>query len=196
MIAPVNTHSRSVAAPGRRRGGIHDFERRLADALRRQADGESAALVHLEVDGAWDVRDAAGKEAATALREAVAATLAGHVDAPMIRVPNRYCAFCLLLEDTPLDDAVRQARALKHDVDALRFRWREHPFRLAACAGVLELGEQPDRASYWLAAAREACAAARELGGRGVQEVALDEHAWPDIARRREWVQHLTEIIG
>ena len=195
MIGSTDTRTRGVAATARR-GGVQDFERRLADAVGRQGDGTGAALVHLEVDGAWDVRDAGGAQAAKALRDAVAATLAGHLDAPMMRVPHRACGFCVLLEDTTLDDAVEQARVLKRDVDRLRFQWHGHPFRLAACAGVLELGAQPARAGYWLTAAREACDAARELGGRGVQEVALDEHAWPDIARRREWVQHLSEIIG
>jgi GGDEF domain-containing protein len=194
--APVDTGATAASRARSRRDEVQHFERRLRHAVQRRAAGEPAALIHIAVNGAWDVRDACGSTAAGALRDAVAATLAGRMDAPVLCVPGGICAFCVLLENTRLDEAREQAHGVKRDVHALRFRWRGHPFRLDACAGVLELGAEPARARYWLAAAHEACAAARELAGSGVQVVALDGHAWSDIARRREWVQHLTEIIA
>ena len=195
MITMPEAHapSRRQAA---RRGTNQGFDKRLQRALRQCAAGEPSALLYLEVAGAWDVRDAGGQDAASALREAVGAALAHHVHSPMVSSPDGLCGYTVLFERTPIRVALAEARTLKHDVDGMRFRWRGHPFRLSAYAGLLELGSEPLRCRYWLGAAREACAAARELAGSGVQLVELNEHAWSDIARNREWVQHLSEIIG
>jgi GGDEF domain-containing protein len=154
------------------------------------------ALAHLEVAGAWDVRDAGGTEAVGALREAVVRELKDFMDDGIAFASIGLCGFTMLLEDRHLRRALNDVRELKHAVDTLCFYWHGHPFRLSAYAGVVELG--PDRAEprRWLARAQEACAAARELGGDGVQVVEFNEHAWSDIARNREWVRHLSEIIG
>ncbi len=172
------------------------FQRRLARALRRCGAGYPASLLHLDVPAAWDVRDAGGRAAAAALREAVAGTVSAHLDDDVPSAPADQCGLTLLLEGARPSRAVHEARNLKRAVDALRFRWHGHPFRLEACVGVLELGPWPEEAEPWLRRAREACAAARDLGGNGVQLVELTEHAWEDIDRRRDWVRHLTEIIG
>ena len=194
MIASPESQSVSTT-PARRRGEAHDFDRRLLGAVRRCTQGEPAALLHLDIAGAWDVRDAGGQAAVNALRDAINELLAGHLSSPIVCSPDGLCGFSVLFENTGVDDAVDEATALKHDVDRLRFHWHGHPFRISAWAGLLELGAEPARARYWLGNAREACAAARELSGSGIQVVELNDHAWGEIARNREWVRYLSEIL-
>ena len=51
------------------------------------------------------------------------------------------------------------------------------------------------RAEIWLDRAREACNAARELGGSGIQLVSAERDAWGEIEREREWHKHISEVI-
>lgn len=189
----TGSHPAPRASTAPRADELHD---RLTRCLAGSGPPRGAVLAHLDVAGAWDVKDVGGNPALGDLRESVASTLATTLGDGVTTAQGGLCGFTLLLEGRRLRDALEEVFAAKEAIDELRFTWQGHPFRLWAHAGVLELRADRAPARRWLARAREACAAARDLAGRGVQVVECNDHAWGDIARKREWVQHLSEIIG
>jgi GGDEF domain-containing protein len=173
-----------------------ELQRQVAHHLAGGSPANPAALIHLEVAGAWDLKDAAGHDAVDELRRKVASTL---IDCLGEDVPLSSCGLCdfiLLLEGRDPHRACEEVHDLKQAVDTMHFAWHDHPFSLTINAGVLELGPDQASAERWMARAQEACAAARDLAGSGIQLVEFNDHAWSDIDRDREWVRHINEIIS
>lgn len=172
------------------------LRRALRRCLAGTLAGRPAFLVHLEVAGARSVEDTAGREAVAALRAAVSATLSARLGERVALSSSGLCEFTLILEGQDRDRALAEVRAIKEAVATMRFRWHDHPFTMSVHAGVLELGPGDVPVQRWLGRAREACAAARELAGDGIQVMAFDDHAWQNLARDREWRRHISEIIA
>lgn len=187
--APITTRRGAVA-------GRDPFDRRLEHVLRQVSSTRPACLVHLDVAGAAGVLDAAGARAHRCLKSEVARVVAAHLDDAATWAPARGCSFNVLLEGAGEAAARECTQQLKTAVDSLQFEWHGHPFRLQVYAGVVVLDSQLDEPRNWLARASEACAAAHELAGCGVQVIANDPAAWSHMRQNREWVRHLSEIIG
>jgi len=164
-------------------------------ALERTAHGRPGALLHLDIARASDIQTACGEDGLAALRDLLFAIVYNQLGpAPPIaaRPPG---ALALLLPDVLPADAVVLAKRLRGSLDKGTFTWHGHPFRLGAHIGLVELGPDPRQPEAWIRRAQEACAAAQELGGSGIQMMARSDHAWNDLEREREWHKHLTEVI-
>lgn len=172
-----------------------EFLAHLEQALEACVRGRPSALIHLDVARAQDIRETCGRPALDALRDLTQSIsyhqLGPHVPACL----SRDCAMSLLLADMLPTDAAIRAKRLLNSMDDGTFTWHGHPFRLGAHIGVVELGPHPTTVEGWLHLAREACEAARELGGSGIRAVPLGDDAWRDLKRDRDWHDHLAEII-
>lgn len=171
------------------------FRDAVDGAIEGAAHGRPAALLHLDVARAGDVRTACGEAGVHALRDLLFAIVHNQLGPapPVAAVPPG--ALALLLPDVLPADAVLIARRLRGSLDNGTFIWRGYPFRLGVHIGVVELGPDPRQPEAWIQRACEACAAAQELGGSGIQMMARTEHAWNDLEREREWHKHLAEVI-
>lgn len=174
------------------------FEAQLAGALAACTMGRRAALLHLDVARAVDIRHRCGNVGCQALHERIYETLparrSGSRSDPILA--SALCGFTLLLQDCAPDNAMSAAERLRRAVDESVFRWHGHQFSLGVHVGVVELGPAPVALRPWLEAVREASIAARELGGTGVALVEYSDRAWMDIAHEREWHDHLREVLA
>lgn len=171
------------------------FRDAVDGALERAARGRPSALLHLDIARACDIEAACGEAGLHALRDLLFASVYDQLGpAPQLtsRPPG---ALALLLGDVLPADAMLLAKRLHGALDKGTFTWHHHPFRLGAHIGLVELGPEPREPEAWIRRACEACAAARELGGSGIQMMPRTEHAWNDLEREREWHKHLTEVI-
>lgn len=172
-----------------------EFRRILVHALQTCDSGRPNVLAHLEVARASDIHDVYGKEGVKALDDLLHAILYNQLGPSTPVLCGNDCAMTILLVDTLPRDAIAVARRLHGAIDRGTFRWHGHPFRLGASLGVVELEPEPPRPDLWLDRVREACAAARELGGSGIQLVSAEKDAWGAIEREREWHKHISEVI-
>ena len=191
IAASAATHLANVPASSQ-------FEAQLADALAACTMERRAALLHLDVARAFDIQHNFGNVGCKALHERIYETLparrSGSRSDPILA--SGLCGFTLLLADCAPENAMSAAERLRRAVDASVFRWHGHPFRLGVHVGVVELGPEPVVLRPWLEAVREASVAARELGGTGVQLIEYADRAWMNVAREREWHDHLREVLA
>jgi len=172
-----------------------DFRRVLVHALKACDAGRPNVLVHLDVARAGDIHEVYGREGIQALDDLVHAILYNQLGPSAPVLCGSDCAMTILLGNTLPRDAIAIARRVHGAIDRGTFRWHGHPFRLGASLGVVELEAEPQGPDLWLDRVREACAAARELGGSGIQLVSAEKDAWGAIEREREWHKHITEVI-
>jgi len=172
-----------------------EFRQALLQALQSCNAGRPNVLTHLDVARAADIHEAYGREGMQALEDLLHAILYNQLGPGAPVLCGSDCAITILLCDTLPRDAIAVARRLRGAVDRGTFRWQGHPFRLGASLGVVELEPEPSRPEPWLERVREACAAAQELGGSGIQMVSAEKDAWGAIEREREWHKHIAEVI-
>lgn len=171
------------------------FRTAVDATLERTARGRPGALLHLDIARACDIQAACGDAGLLALRDLLFAIVYNQLGPALPIATRPPAALVLLLPDVLPADAVRLAKRLRGSLDKGIFTWHGHPFRLGAHIGLVELGPDPRQPATWIQRACEACTAAQELGGSGIQMMARSDHAWTDLEREREWHKHLTEVI-
>jgi GGDEF domain-containing protein len=174
---------------------LAEFRRAVVEALKSSGSGRPNVLAHLDVARATDIHDVYGREGTQALEALLHAMLYNQLGPNSPVLCGSACAITILLCDTLPRDAIAVGRRLRGAIDRGTFRWHGHPFRLGASLGMVELEAEPSRAEVWLDRAREACDAARDLGGSGIQLVSAEKDAWGEIEREREWHKHIAEVI-
>ena len=152
-------------------------------------------MMHLDVARADDISSHCGETGARALRDLIQGIVHNQLGPTVPVHESSTCAMSLLLPETLPEGAVILARRLRGAIDNGTFSWHGHPFRLGAHIGLVELGPQPLEPQMWMRLVQEACKAARELGGSGIQLVSRSDHAWRDLEEEKEWHDHLTEVI-
>ena len=148
----------------------HEFQRRVQRAwLRSRQEGVLHAVCFLDLDNFNIVNDCAGHSAGDALLTHLAEVVGCRVrDADTLaRVGGD--EFCVLLENCPLEHAVRFSDKLLGALRALRFEWQGKPYPVAASIGITLITPNTEDASRALLEADVACYAAKKLGRDQVQ---------------------------
>jgi diguanylate cyclase (GGDEF)-like protein/PAS domain S-box-containing protein len=140
------------------------FEQRLAKCFQARVERMPAAVVMIDLDRFKPINDRAGHAAGDAMLRAVAAALRSRVRTHDLAVRLGGDEFALLLEHCPHEAALHIAEAVRLAITAIVLEWGEHRLQVGASLGVASLSADTPSVSAWLAAADEACYAAKGAG--------------------------------
>jgi diguanylate cyclase (GGDEF)-like protein len=142
-----------------------ELERRLAHLLQNMSEGETHALLFMDLDRFKEINDRAGHMAGDrALRE-VAELLRVHVRERDTLARLGGDEFGLLLEHCPLALARECARALQAAVAGHAFKIENRNFALGVSIGIAVIRHGRHDVQAVIAAADAACYAAKRLTG-------------------------------
>jgi diguanylate cyclase (GGDEF)-like protein/PAS domain S-box-containing protein len=169
-----------------------EFESRLERALKSaRAREASFALCHIDLDQFKIINDNCGHSAGDALLGQVGALLKSKIR--WLDTVSRLGGdeFGVLLESCSLDEAIRNAEALREAISNYKFVWEERTFRLGASIGVVPISPENEDVAAVLSAADSACAAAKESGRNRVYSFQENDI---DLMRRRREMQWAARI--
>ena len=173
-----------------------EFERRVLRVLetRRTADSEHA-LCYLDLDQFKVINDTCGHMAGDELLKQLTAVMNHRVRRRDTLARLGGDEFGVLLEHCPPQRAEQLANELVEAIHGFRFVWNDKVFSVGASVGLVPLTNDFDTLSDAMAAADEACYAAKEYGGDRVQIFYPDDVT---LARRRgetRWLGRLNAAL-
>ena len=157
-----------------------EFERRLDSVLRSAGPHNPHALIFMDLDQFKIVNDTCGHVAGDELLKQIAA---------LMRTRTRACdtfgrlggdEFGVLLEQCPVEEAIRIAHVLRTLAEDFRFGWQDKSFVVGASLGLVALTDVWESSATVLRAADSACYIAKDRGEIGIC-ISADDHI---IARR------------
>jgi len=169
-----------------------EFESRLERALKSARARESSyALCHIDLDQFKIINDNCGHSAGDALLGQVGALLKSKIRWRDTVARLGGDEFGVLLESCSLEEAIRNAEALREAIRNYKFVWEERTFRLGASIGVVPLSPENEDVASLLSAADSACAAAKESGRNRIYSFQENDI---DLMRRRREMQWAARI--
>lgn len=142
-----------------------EFLRRLNNALAHsKLEGTHYVLCYLDLDRFKIINDTAGHMAGDELLQRVTGLFTGQIRARDTLSRFGGDEFALLLENCPLERAIRIAENLLAALRDYRFTWEGRTFSVGASIGVVPIGPQTETAAQALAQADLACYTAKDLG--------------------------------
>lgn len=169
-----------------------EFESRLERALKSaRAREASYALCHIDLDQFKIINDNCGHSAGDALLGQVGALLKSKIRWRDTVARLGGDEFGVLLESCSLEEAIRNAEALREAIRNYKFVWEERTFRLGASIGVVPLSPENEDVAAVLSAADSACAAAKESGRNRIYSFQENDI---DLMRRRREMQWAARI--
>jgi diguanylate cyclase (GGDEF)-like protein/PAS domain S-box-containing protein len=169
-----------------------EFESRLERAIKSaRAREASYALCHIDLDQFKIINDNCGHSAGDALLGQVGALLKSKIRWRDTVSRLGGDEFGVLLESCSLEEAVRNAEALREAIRNYKFVWEERTFRLGASIGVVPISPENDDVAALLSAADSACAAAKESGRNRIYSFQENDI---DLMRRRREMQWAARI--
>jgi diguanylate cyclase (GGDEF)-like protein/PAS domain S-box-containing protein len=169
-----------------------EFESRLERAIKSaRAREASYALCHIDLDQFKIINDNCGHSAGDALLGQVGALLKSKIRWRDTVSRLGGDEFGVLLESCSLEEAVRNAEALREAIRNYKFVWEERTFRLGASIGVVPISPENEDVAALLSAADSACAAAKENGRNRIYSFQENDI---DLMRRRREMQWAARI--
>ena len=169
-----------------------EFESRLERAMKSaRAREASFALCHIDLDQFKIINDNCGHSAGDALLGQVGALLKSKIRWRDTVSRLGGDEFGVLLESCSLEEAIRNAEALREAIRNYKFVWEERTFRLGASIGVVPLSPENEDVAALLSAADSACAAAKENGRNRIYSFQENDI---DLMRRRREMQWAARI--
>ena len=151
----------------------------------------SFALCHIDLDQFKIINDNCGHSAGDALLGQVGALLKSKIRWRDTVARLGGDEFGVLLESCSLEEAVRNAEALREAIRNYKFVWEERTFRLGASIGVVPISPENEDVAALLSAADSACAAAKESGRNRIYSFQENDI---DLMRRRREMQWAARI--
>jgi diguanylate cyclase (GGDEF)-like protein len=154
----------------------------LEQLYESRASTGAAELIVIDLDRFKPINDQAGHAAGDAMLKLVAAAISARVRASDLVVRTGGDEFAVLLAGCHHEAALRIAEAIRSDISGIELCWDRHRLCVGASLGVASL--KPDTVSVgaWLAAADEACYAAK-AEGRGLVRSASRPFLMPPPVR-------------
>jgi diguanylate cyclase (GGDEF)-like protein/PAS domain S-box-containing protein len=169
-----------------------EFESRLERAHKSaRAREASFALCHIDLDQFKIINDNCGHSAGDALLGQVGALLKSKIRWRDTVARLGGDEFGVLLESCSIEEAIRNAEALREAIRNYKFVWEERTFRLGASIGVVPISAENEDVAALLSAADSACAAAKEAGRNRVYSFQENDI---DLMRRRREMQWAARI--
>jgi diguanylate cyclase (GGDEF)-like protein/PAS domain S-box-containing protein len=136
------------------------FEERLKAVI----DHPPAAVLVMDLDRFKPINDAHGHRAGDAMLKLVAAALTAHVRTGDLVVRTGGDEFAVILERCPADAAQRVAAEVQRAIARVELAWEGQRLTVGASVGVAPLTDLFNSIEAWVAAADEACYAAKAAG--------------------------------
>lgn len=145
-----------------------EFERRLANRMDQLREGETHALLYMDLDGFKAVNDSAGHAAGDAALRLVAKVFQQTVRERDTLARLGGDEFGVLLEHCPAELALQHAGELRNALANSEFRWEGHAFQLGVSIGLAMICGNGRRTAHdILVEADLACYAAKRDRGAG-----------------------------
>lgn len=173
-----------------------EFERRLEHALASaKAHGSHHSLCYLDLDNFKAVNDSVGHGAGDMLLKDVTALMMSKIRSRDTLARLGGDEFSLLMENCPLDHALRIAQGLVGAIKDFRFVWEESRFAISVSIGLVPITADSQSTAHLLTQADIACYTAKDLG-RGRVHI---YHPRGGEGLRRHWefsrIAHLRQAL-
>jgi diguanylate cyclase (GGDEF)-like protein/PAS domain S-box-containing protein len=146
-----------------------EFESRLAEHLADRRRREVACVLYVDLDGFKAVNDAAGHAAGDQLLRDIAALLLARIRSIDLAARLGGDEFAVLLQACSLPTALNVAEQIRSRVDSHSLVWQGEHFRVGVSIGVVQIDDAYDDVAGVIAAADEACYAAKHAGRNRVR---------------------------
>ena len=142
-----------------------EFEFQVVGALASaKADGDTHALLYLDLDQFKIVNDTCGHGAGDVLLQHLASLLQSHMRDSDVLARLGGDELGVLLLNCPARQAVALAEKLREAIKDYRFVWNQNTFEVGASIGLVAIDEHSKSTSELLSAADQACYVAKEQG--------------------------------
>ena len=146
-----------------------EFETRLAEHLADRRHREAACVLYVDLDGFKVVNDSAGHAAGDQLLRDVAALLLARIRSIDVAARLGGDEFAVLLHACALPTALNVAEQIRASVDAHSIVWQGMHLRVGVSIGVVQIDDNYDDVASVIAAADDACYAAKHAGRNRVR---------------------------
>ncbi|MDP2878960.1 MAG: EAL domain-containing protein [Sulfuricella sp.] len=173
-----------------------EFERRLEDLLDSAASQHREhALLYLDLDQFKVLNDTCGHSAGDELLRQLTAQIQAKVRESDTFARLGGDEFGVLLENCPLDQAVRLANVLLDEVGAFRFVWLDKTFAVGVSIGLVAITATSGLSANVLSAADTACYAAKDKGRNRVQVYSPDDIEMAERHGEMHWVARIAKAF-
>ena len=170
------------------------FEQQLEKALHDSAErGTHHALLYLDLDQFKVVNDTCGHGAGDLLLQRIAKLLQAHIRGTDVIARLGGDEFGALLNDCPLDQALRIANEMREEIQDLRFVWGDKSFNVGVSIGLVPITADSGTKADVQSAADAACYAAKEKGRNRVHVYRPDDSELDLRRGEMEWVSRITQ---
>lgn len=153
------------------------FERRLEQALNSRPRSLPSSLIVFDLDYFKPINDQHGHAAGDAMLQAVARAASSEVRSADLLVRLGGDEFAVVLEHCPAEAGQRVAKAIHQAIADIRLPWEGHVLTVGVSLGLAPLTPDYTAAAQWVAAADQACYAAK-AAGRGTVRVHGSKPQW------------------
>lgn len=173
-----------------------EFERQLEDLIDSAASQyKEHALLYLDLDQFKVVNDTCGHSAGDELLRQLTAHIQTKVRDSDIFARLGGDEFGILLDNCPLDQAVRLANLLLDEVGAFHFAWLDKTFAVGVSIGLVTITATSGNSASVLSAADTACYAAKDKGRNRVQVYSPSDIEMAERHGEMHWVARITKAF-
>ena len=173
-----------------------EFERQLEDLIDSAASQyKEHALLYLDLDQFKVVNDTCGHRAGDELLRQLTAHIKTKVRDSDIFARLGGDEFGILLDNCPLDQAVRLANLLLDEVGAFHFAWLDKTFAVGVSIGLVTITATSGNSASVLSAADTACYAAKDKGRNRVQVYSPSDIEMAERHGEMHWVARITKAF-
>jgi diguanylate cyclase (GGDEF)-like protein/PAS domain S-box-containing protein len=169
-----------------------EFDNRLTaavDSVRSDAECRHA-LLYLDLDQFKLINDTCGHPAGDQLLKQITGVLQSRVRVGDTLARLGGDEFGILLQNCPLDHALRVAEGLRQAIRDYRFVWQDGVSAVGVSIGIVEITSETPTVAGVMSAADVACYSAKDQGRNRVQLYKPDN--MPERHREMHWVSKLT----
>lgn len=173
-----------------------EFEKRLERALRQARKlGRQHAMCYLDLDQFKIVNDTCGHVAGDELLRQLTFLLRKRLRERDTLARLGGDEFGLLLENCPVENALRVADDIRQMVGDFRFAWQDKAFNVGVSVGLVPINGHSESIAGILSAADAACYAAKD---KGRNRVHVYQESDADLMQRQgemQWVSRITRAL-
>ena len=173
-----------------------EFEQRVEQALNlAKLDHQVHALCYLDLDRFKIVNDTCGHVAGDELLRQITGLLQEKIRKADTLARLGGDEFGILLNQCPLEQALRVANTLRECVQAFRFVWQEQVFTIGASIGLVSIDAESESLAEIISAADAACYTAKHRGRNRVYVAQTDDQERLQQRGEMQWVNRITQAL-
>jgi diguanylate cyclase (GGDEF)-like protein/PAS domain S-box-containing protein len=173
-----------------------EFEVQLSQAMdTAKQDSLKHALLYLDLDQFKIVNDTCGHVAGDELLRHLAVLLMEQVRDADTLARLGGDEFGVLLENCPLEQALRIAEQFRETIQDFRFAWQGKTFSIGVSIGLVPIDDKSESLAQVLSSADAACYAAKEKGRNRVHVFQPDNLELAQHLGEMQWVQRISDAF-